>query len=63
VQERQRLTTMRRLLALALTAGALTASAPAVRAQPNAPSCPPYAYYNTAVGQCVTHPTDGHGTH
>jgi hypothetical protein len=53
---------MRRLLAVALTAGALTTT-PAVRAQPNAPSCPPYAYYNTAVGQCVTHPTDGHGTH
>lgn len=60
---KRRILSMKRLPALALTVAVLAVITPSVRAQSNTPSCPPYAYYNPAVGQCVTNPTNGHGNH
>jgi hypothetical protein len=58
---RREVTTMRWLLAVALTGTALAVAVWVAQAQTDEHWCPPYAYYNTALGQCVTHPPSGGG--
>ena len=52
---------MRWLLAVALASTALAVAVSIARAQTDAHWCPPYAEFNAAVGQCVTHPPSGGG--
>jgi hypothetical protein len=45
-------------LAIALSGTALAVAVSVAQAQTDANWCPPYAYYNTGVGRCVTNPPD-----